>query len=107
MTARVENAPRVRWCCSGFQSGWEQAGHRGFGIIVSQDSIGEPRFVLQFRMADVDKEASITFPTTPVPISTVGEMGLVYCPWCGRNLAERYASVVKVLSQPELLIRPV
>jgi hypothetical protein len=67
--------------------------------------MGKPRFVLQFRMADADKEASVIFPTTSVPISRVGEMGLVYCPWCGRKLAERYVGAVKVLSRPELLIR--
>jgi hypothetical protein len=106
MIAKVENAPGVKWCCPGFQNAWEQAGRRGFGIIVSQNSVGKPQFTLQFRMADVDKEASMTLPTTPFPISRVGEMGMVYCPWCGRNLAERYANFSKVLSRPELLIRP-
>src|SRR6266700_1789938 len=105
MTARVESARGTKWCCPGFQNAWEHAGQRGFGIIVSQNSLGKPQFTLQFRMVDADKEESLVFPTSPVPISRVGEMGMIYCPWCGRNLAERYANTLKVLSRPELLIR--
>jgi len=106
MTAQSESARGVKWCCPGFQGCWEQAGLRGFGIVVGEEPKGKPFFRMQYRIADAAKEGSITFPNTPIPISPVGEMGLVYCPWCGRNLAERYVGAMKILSRPELLIRP-
>ena len=94
----------VKWCCQAFKERWAEAGCRGFGIVIGLNPEGTPFFFLQFRITDIASAASVRFPESPVPISSVGEMGLRYCPWCGAVLAKQYAGAAGVLAKPELLL---
>jgi hypothetical protein len=79
VTARVKE-----WCCPEFQAGCYQPGKRedGLGIIyVFSTKIGT-RFHLEYRRPD---------RTPSDPIAADG-IKLKFCPWCGRNLADWYAS---------------
>jgi len=79
VTTRVKG-----WCCAEFQARCYQSGKRedGLGIIyVFSTKIGTS-FHLEYRRPD---------RTPSDPIAADG-IKLKFCPWCGRNLADWYAS---------------
>jgi hypothetical protein len=76
---------------------------RGYGAFV--DNSSEPvLFILQHRSIE---------PGAPNPVyehgplTLVAEIGILHCPWCGRELAKWYRSDVKHLSRPDLTTAPV
>lgn len=78
----------MKWCCIGFKSGYDSSGQRGSAILVGRNYFGNPEFTLQFRAVDAEKE----FPViqSEMPISTVVDVKIVFCPWCGINLEKWY-----------------
>jgi hypothetical protein len=94
---------QVRWCCQTFRSYCEEAGQRGFGIIVEENEIG-PAFLIQFRSIDPKNEQAFKAISTPFPVSLVAQTGLLFCPWCGKNLRRRYEKQVKAIARPDLSI---
>lgn len=41
---------------------------------------------------------------TPIPLSTVVDVEIVYCPWCGKNVRKWYSKNVDELSRDGLKI---
>jgi hypothetical protein len=93
----------IRWCCQTFRSYCEEAGRRGLGVVVEETEVG-PTFLIQCRSIDPKDEQAFRAVNTPVPVSLVTQTGMLFCPWCGKNLRRRYGRHVKDLSQPELSI---
>lgn len=91
----------MNWCCAAFEGWYGQAGEKGIGILIGRDSTKTPAFTLQYRAIDQGDEKLIT---SPKPISTVVEVGLQYCPWCGRDLEKWYGPYVDKLFRPYLKI---
>lgn len=92
----------MNWCCAAFEGWYNHAGQRGIGILVGRDSSGIPVFTLQYRAIEQGDEKVIT---ATKPVSTVVEVGLQYCPWCGRDLDRWYANYIEILFRPALKIR--
>jgi hypothetical protein len=91
----------MKWCCLGFEANYDKAGERGLGILVGRDSTGRAEFTLQFRAFDKGAEQSIN---SEHPISLVEDIGMRYCPWCGRDLETWYGDAVDSLYRPDLKI---
>ena len=93
----------IRWCCQTFRSYYEEAGRRGFGVVIEETEVG-PTFLIQCRSIDPKDEQAFKVLNTPVAVSLVTQTGMLFCPWCGTNLRRRYRRHVKALSRPELSI---
>ena len=96
----------IKWCCVGFEGHYGEAGRRSTGILVGRDFQGRPEFTLQFRAVDKDNEQSVSSApaSLQIPISLVVDVGMRYCPWCGRDLEKWYGDVADALYRPDLKI---
>lgn len=77
----------MRWCCGVFKGWFDQAGQRGFGIVVARLADGQGTFRLQHRAIDKGDPVPSSYPH---PLTLVSEAGIQFCPWCGLNLQEVY-----------------
>lgn len=78
-----------KFCCPGFQHRVADAGQRGIAVLVVKTS-GVIQFRLQSRGIAFDDEKKIV-PMPGVPdmkINVSCEIGLQYCPFCGRKLLD-------------------
>jgi hypothetical protein len=91
----------MKWCCLGFQSHYEAAGQQGHAILIGRDSMGKPEITMQYRAIDAGKELLIE---SEIPIATVMDIRIVFCPWCGRNGEEWYGDEVDSLYREGLKI---
>ena len=92
----------MKWCCVGFKSHYESAGERGHSILIGRDSMENPDITMQYRAIDPNEQ----LPVTEFPISTVMDIRIVFCPWCGQNVERWYAKHVDELYRPGLKISP-
>jgi len=86
----------------GFEDNYGEAGKRGVGILVERNEFG-PRFTLQYRAVDKGHEEDVHGPSN-LPVSTVCEVGMQFCPWCGANLEQQYGKHAAEMYRPELSI---
>lgn len=91
----------MKWCCVGFEAGYERAGQRGSAILVGRDSLGAPDFTFQVRVVDMGLEGSVKSDN---PLSLITDVRFVFCPWCGRNAEQFYRGSVDALYRPDLKI---
>jgi hypothetical protein len=84
-----------------FHGWYDMAGTRGVGILVGRYSEGQSLFKLQFRAVDAGR--ILSFDSND-PVCAVSEIGLIFCPWCGRRLEKWYAKYLDELSRLDLLI---
>jgi hypothetical protein len=91
----------MKWCCIGFEAHYEAAGQRGHAILIGRDSLGRPEVAMQYRAVAIGEELEIK---TKSPVSTVVDVRIVFCPWCGRNVEEWYGSNVDSLHREGLRI---
>ena len=94
----------VKWCCAGFHGNYDRAGQRGMGILVGTDYQGRPEFTLQSRAIDKEHEQSVkpTIASLQPSIVIVVDVGMRYCPWCGRDLEKWYGDAADALFRPDL-----
>jgi hypothetical protein len=92
----------MKWCCTGFKSSYETSGQRGSAILIGRNYLDKPEFTLQFRAVDIEEN----FPVIKAefPISTVVDVRIHFCPWCGVNLEKWYGTNVNTLHQKGLRI---
>jgi len=90
----------MRWCCEVFQGWFGEAGKRGLGIFVATQGDSDPTFILQYRALDPGAPP----PHTDFPLSTVSEVGILFCPWCGANLWKSYRDSFVELDRSELRV---
>ena len=89
----------IRWCCPGFEFAFRQAGERGFGVFA--DTSASPvLFVLQHRALD----PGATVPTYSGHMSVITQVGITYCPWCGRELLKWYKKSLPELYRGDLIV---
>jgi hypothetical protein len=76
------------------------------GILVGPDYEGRPQFTLQSRAVDKEHEQSVrsAIACLEPSIVIVVEIGMRYCPWCGRDLEEWYGEAANSLYRPDLKI---
>jgi hypothetical protein len=94
----------INWCCIGFKGNYNEAGQRGLGVLISRDYEGRPEFTLQFRTVDKGNEQFISSSEMAIPFSTVVDVRIRFCPWCGRDLETWYGDAVDDLYRPDLKI---
>lgn len=88
------------WCCPGFKSAIQNAGNRGFGVFV--DDTAEPvMFVLQYRALD----PGAPVPKYDGPMGIISNIGIRFCPWCGKDLLKAYRRQLKQLAREDLVIK--
>lgn len=90
----------MRWCCMGFQGNFQMAGSRGVAVFVSTRGESEPAFILEFRALD----AGAPVPYTDYPLSSVSQIQLQFCPWCGVRLREWYRDTFRELDRSDLAL---
>ena len=90
----------TEWCCVTFKSRFEAAGERDFAILVDPFLEGYA-FILQHRALEPDDPGPQDHPS---PISTVSEVHIHFCPWCGRSLQESYGARLAEMVRPGLKI---
>ena len=95
----------MNWCCPAFEGWHQESGKRGLGVFVDDSGYGDvkPIFVLQFRAVD----AGINLPAIGISdsqtlVSTVVDVAIQYCPWCGRRLSKWYKKDWPRMAKPEL-----
>ena len=83
-----EFALNEAFCCPGLQNSIESAGERGAAVLVYRSSVGIGFYIQSRGVAfdDVDKLALLP-PTPDIKINVSSEIGLTFCPWCGRQLS--------------------
>lgn len=91
----------MKWCCAPFKAWYDEAGHRGFAILVGRYSNGRGEFTIQHRVADKDTPE---LPPTQHPLSIISDIDISYCPWCGCNLERWYGKYIDELYRPQLKI---
>ncbi len=78
------------FCCSGFENLVSYAGDRGHSIVVWLNHKQEPCFFMQsrgFPFGDEKKFSAVDI-NVDVKINVSAEIGIRYCPFCGRLLEE-------------------
>ena len=88
----------MKWCCPAFEGTFADAGKRGVGIFVDTNN-PIPMFVLQFRASDSPINLNHS-----EPISSVVDVVITYCPWCGVNLGKAYKRNTEELARNDLRI---
>ena len=91
----------IKWCCSNFQSAYDNGGERGESVLVLRDYFGKAAFALQHRCSDKAVEPT---PVTDYPIAWVTQSRIFFCPWCGKKLEKWYREPIDRLLRPELSI---
>ena len=91
---------------AGFQGSYEQAGHRGFSVLVEKDDYLGAIFLIQSRAVEQSDQERLHahLLQTNFPVSVVTETGMLFCPWCGVNLKRFYRGRETELSRPNLSI---
>lgn len=78
---------KSKWCCIGFEAGYNSAGQRGHAYLIGRDSLGKPEFLNQFRAVKRGDESGIN---ANVLCALVTDTRINYCPTCGADLMEWY-----------------
>jgi hypothetical protein len=87
----------MKWCCATFRGWFDEAGNRGFAIVVEQSTTTQPSFSLQHRSVEMDDEGPKQHPR---PLTLVSQLGIIYCPWCGVELRKFYGADVGQMERP-------
>jgi hypothetical protein len=84
LQGRELNTRAEEWCCAEFQARCYQPGKRedGLGIVFVFSTKAGTSFHLEYHRPD-------STPSDPVAADRIM---LKFCPWCGRNLPDWYAS---------------
>jgi hypothetical protein len=91
----------MKWCCSSFQDSHECRRERGFSVIAAK---GEPTgfFLLQGRALAEDDPTPLIHSA---PVSTVFQVGIAFCPWCGTRLDRFYQDSIGQLAEADQNLR--
>jgi hypothetical protein len=115
LTTPLGKNRNFRWCCHFFQEYCERGGERGMAVLVVAKYTGPGySFGLQWRSQSV--ETQIENPFTPVfknkefvpkewtdvTVLTIDNAGIIFCPWCSRNLVQWYGKTAKEIARDDL-----
>lgn len=86
------------YCCAGLENLVGNAGERGIAVLVrvTKDGI---RFVLQSRGVAHEDEGKLQPMPLDINVNISCNVGLRYCPFCGRRLAELVESDPKSFNE--------
>lgn len=88
----------MKYCCPGFQAQFQNTGARGFAVFYESGDLGGPLFVLQHRLFDLGRER---IHDVAPSVTLVDQVGIQFCPWCGRRLEKWYRKDLERLKRPE------
>jgi hypothetical protein len=94
------NEKSMKWCCKVFEGWFQNAGKRGLGVFATNGN-SEIAFILQFRALDPE----VPSPLSTSPFSSVSDVHIHFCPWCGANLRKTYGDTLRELDRSELRVR--
>lgn len=77
----------IMTCCPGFRNLLDEAGKRGLAVLARKRSDGIV-FLLQSRGVAFDDEPKLRPVPLELSINIASDIGLRYCPACGRKLQE-------------------
>jgi hypothetical protein len=100
----MNKVSQVKFCCQGFRANFENAGARGYGLIIGKDSLNNLRVHLQHRVVDKGLESSIQCEGRDIPVSLVAEVGIKFCPWCGCDVREYYQTENQTIDNSSFFI---
>ena len=83
------------FCCWRLRNAVRDAGRRGAGILVERLE-DELHLVLQSRGVDVADQTKLVALPIPAIVNIATDVGIRYCPWCGRELADLIAHAPQV-----------
>ncbi len=92
----------MKWCCSTFRDWFEEAGKRGLSIVVDETAGGDPLFFIQHRSVEIGDEGPKDYPR---PLTLVGQVGVLFCPWCGASLTRFYRHQMRAMLRPDYRLR--
>ena len=93
----------IKWCCHYFENMFGSKGHRGFSIILRDDTDNISNFLIQFRAVEGANENTIK---SEKPLSLEGNITLAFCPSCGKKLSKYYRKYLLELKQnPPVVMR--
>src|SRR5687768_8699981 len=75
------------FCCSSLADRIESAGSRGLSIVIERAADGF-KFLLQSRGVAYEDVPKLRPMPIDIHINVAQDVGLGYCPWCGRRLQE-------------------
>jgi hypothetical protein len=90
----------MKWCCKVFQGWFSKAGKRGLSVFVATQGDSDPAFILQYRALD----PGAPVPHMDSPLSSVSDVSIHFCPWCGANLKKLYRGSFEELDRSELRV---
>lgn len=88
-------------CCNAFINLINNAGDRGFSVLVSEDKEGV-MFAVQMRSVSFIDEKNLPkgpWPTTLTNLTLSGSMRIRYCPSCGKLLNDLVVSDPKYFQE--------
>jgi hypothetical protein len=89
----------MKWCCKVFEGWFQEAGKRGLGVFGTSEG-SELAFILQFRALD----PGAPVPRSTSPLSSVSDVHIHFCPWCGADLKKMYRDTFRELDRSELQV---
>ncbi|WP_444909973.1 hypothetical protein [Microbulbifer sp. TRSA005] len=95
---------KAKWCCEGMKHSYEDRKGRTIFAFAIEDPNSEkasPLFWLGSRAVEQEHLGKINFKSEfPVTMST--RVPIIYCPWCGVNLAKHYSKSYGMLVDSSL-----
>ena len=79
------------YCCEGFAHRIAAAGSRGLAVLVHNESEGLS-FFLQSRGVAFADQSRLRPAAGDLTINIAADVGMLYCPWCGRRLEDLIAA---------------
>jgi hypothetical protein len=80
-----------------FRIAYQHAGQRGFAVLVGAVAVIGPYFIWQRRSLEKARETEIQ---GPFDVELVSDIGLLFCPWCGKDLGRFYRRHIEAHVRP-------
>jgi hypothetical protein len=92
----------MKWCCLGFEGNYEMFGQRGLSVLAQKEDLGiqKPAFFMQVRAVSAEDQSRLQGLPSDIPFSLVTQIGIRFCPWCGKNLQRFYGKAIDSLHRP-------
>jgi hypothetical protein len=72
-------------------------------VVVDQSTTAGPLFLLQHRSVEMGDEGPKDHPR---PVTLAGQVGILFCPWCGVNLKAFYGREIQSMERPAYRLQP-
>lgn len=86
----------VDWCCPGFKDSYLSGKQRGHNVLCTKS---DADFWSYMHFRPIDRRVLDWLDSQPgaPPFSTLMEVGIRFCPWCGVNLEKWYRNQLETM----------